>query len=75
MFVTIHPYAILSLLSAIITLVASIAAWRRSGPGSVMLSFLLLFMTMWSGFYSTRWMNISLDIKMFWFKLMYIGVS
>ena len=75
MFVTIHPYAILSLLSAIITLVASIAAWRRSGPGSVMLSFLLLFMTMWSGFYSTRWMNISLDSKLFWFNLMYIGVS
>ena len=75
MFVNIHPYAILSILSAIITLIASIAAWRRSGPGSVMLSLLLFFMTMWSGFYSTRWMNISLDIKFLWFNLMYLGVS
>lgn len=40
-----------------------------------MLSLLLLSMTMWSGFYSTRWMNISLDIKILWFNLMYVGVS
>ena len=75
MFVNIHPFAILSILSAIITGIASIATWRRSGPGSLMLSFLLLSMTMWSGFYSTRWTNISLDSKLFWFSLMYIGVS
>jgi diguanylate cyclase (GGDEF)-like protein/PAS domain S-box-containing protein len=75
MFVQIHSYAILSILSAIITLIASIAAWRRSGPGSDMLSLLLLFMTLWSGSYSTRWMNLSLGIKIFWFNLMYIGVS
>jgi len=75
MFVNIHPFAVLSLLSAILTWIASIATWRRSGPGSLMLSLLLLSMTMWSGFYSTRWMNISLDSKLFWFNLMYIGVS
>src|SRR5688572_8662060 len=75
MFINIHPYAILSILSAIITLVASIATWRRSGTGSLMLSLLLLSMTVWSGFYSTRWMNISFDSILFWFNLMYIGVS
>ncbi|HEY9526084.1 MAG TPA: histidine kinase N-terminal 7TM domain-containing protein [Anaerolineales bacterium] len=75
MFVNIHPFAVLSLLSAILTWIASFATWRRSGPGSLMLSLLLLSMTMWSGFYSTRWMNISLDSKLFWFNLMYIGVS
>ena len=32
-------------------------------------------MTMWSGFYSTRWMNVSLDAKLFSFNLMYVGVS
>jgi diguanylate cyclase (GGDEF)-like protein/PAS domain S-box-containing protein len=74
-FVNIHPFAVLSLLSAILTWIASIATWRRSGPGALMLSLLLLSMTMWSGFYSTRWMNISLDSKLFWFNLMYIGVS
>ena len=40
-----------------------------------MLSLLLLSMTIWSGFYSTRWMNLSLGSKLFWFDLMYIGVS
>jgi diguanylate cyclase (GGDEF)-like protein/PAS domain S-box-containing protein len=75
MFVNIHPFTILSLLSAILTWIASITTWRRSGPGSLMLSLLLLSMTVWSGFYSTRWMNISLGSKLFWFDLMYIGVS
>jgi diguanylate cyclase (GGDEF)-like protein/PAS domain S-box-containing protein len=75
MFITIHPYAILSILSAIVTWISSIAARRQSGPGSLLLSLLLLSMTMWSGFYSTRWMNLSLDSKLFWFNLMYIGVS
>ena len=40
-----------------------------------MLSLLLLSMTIWSGFYSTRWMGISLGVKAFWFNLMFIGVA
>lgn len=39
-----------------------------------MLSLLLVSMAIWSGFYSTRWMGLSLDIKVFWFNVMYIGV-
>jgi diguanylate cyclase (GGDEF)-like protein/PAS domain S-box-containing protein len=75
MLIHIHPYVILSILSAVITLIASIISWRRPAPGSLMLSLLLLSMTIWSGFYATRWMNISLDIKMFWFNMMYVGIS
>jgi diguanylate cyclase (GGDEF)-like protein/PAS domain S-box-containing protein len=70
-----HPYAIFSLFSALISFIAALIAWRRSAPGSLMLSLLLLSMTIWSGFYSTRWMGISLGAKAFWFNLMFIGVA
>lgn len=53
---------------------ASVVAWRRSAPGSWILSLLLLSTAVWSGAYSTYWMNISGDAKIFWFDLMYIGV-
>lgn len=70
-----YPYVVFSILSALISLIAAILAWRRTAPGSLMLSLLLVSMAIWSGFYSTRWMDISLDAKIFWFKVMYIGVS
>jgi diguanylate cyclase (GGDEF)-like protein/PAS domain S-box-containing protein len=39
-----------------------------------MLSLLLISMAIWSAFYATRWMDISLAAKVFWFKVMYIGI-
>jgi len=75
MLIHIHPYVFLSFFSALITLSASIVSWRRSAPGSWMLSLLLLSMTIWSGSYSTRWMNISLDLKIISFNLMYVGIT
>jgi len=75
MHIPIHPFTVFSLLSSVITLVSALIAWRRSAPGSRPLSLLLLSMAVWSGLYSTRWMDISLDAKAFWFKLMYIGVA
>ncbi|MGB8983094.1 MAG: histidine kinase N-terminal 7TM domain-containing protein [Anaerolineales bacterium] len=71
----IHLYAVLSLLSALISLLASIAAWRRSAPGSSALSLLLLSMAIWSMCYATRWMDISMGTKIFWFKVMFLGVT
>jgi hypothetical protein len=73
-YIHLHPYAVFSILSAFISLIAAITAWRRSAPGSLMLSLLLISMAIWSGFYSTRWMDISLTAKLFWFNVMYIGV-
>lgn len=70
----IHPYVVFSILSAIITLIAAIAAWRRSAPGASALSLLLLGMMLWSACYATRWMNISEEAKIFWFRVMFIGV-
>jgi diguanylate cyclase (GGDEF)-like protein/PAS domain S-box-containing protein len=71
----IHPYAIFSILSAIITLIASLTAWRRSAPGSRALSLLLLSMAIWSGCYATRWLDISAETKIFWFRMMFTGVA
>jgi len=71
----IHLFAIFSILSALTSLIASFIAWRRPAPGSLILSLLLIAMAVWSGLYSTRWMDISLGAKVFWFNLMYIGVA
>ena len=75
MFYHIHPYAIFSIVSVLITLIASFTAWRRSAPGSLALSFLLLAMAVWSGCYTTRWLEISAGATLFWFKVMFIGVA
>ena len=75
MHIHIHPYAVYSIFSALISFIASLIAWRRSAPGSRMLSLLLLSMTIWSGFYATRWMDISLPAKLLGFNLMFIGVA
>ena len=75
MLIQIHPFAVLSILSAVITLVASVIAWRRHAPGSAALGFLLLAMTIWSGGYTTRWLDLSVTTKLIWFKVMFIGVA
>jgi diguanylate cyclase (GGDEF)-like protein/PAS domain S-box-containing protein len=75
MFMDIHPYVVFSALSAVITLIASTAAWRRSAPGASALSLLLLAMTIWSACYATHWLDISIAAKLFWFKVMFIGVT
>ncbi len=49
--------------------------WRRTAPGSSALSLLLLAMAIWAGCYATRWMYISVEAKIFWFRIMFIGVA
>jgi diguanylate cyclase (GGDEF)-like protein/PAS domain S-box-containing protein len=75
MIINTHPYVIFSILSATVTLMAAIAAWRRSAPGASALSLLLLAMAIWSASYATRWLDISVEAKLFWFKVMFIGVT
>jgi diguanylate cyclase (GGDEF)-like protein/PAS domain S-box-containing protein len=69
-----HPFAVYLLLSALITLTASVIAWRRPAPGSPALSLLLLSMTVWSGAYAARLLYNSFEQKLFWFHVMYIGI-
>ncbi len=75
MFTDIHPYVVFSILSAIATSIAAMAAWRRSAPGASALRLLLLGMALWSACYATRWLNISVEAKLVWFKVMFIGVA
>jgi diguanylate cyclase (GGDEF)-like protein/PAS domain S-box-containing protein len=75
MFIQIHPYAVLAIVSTLITLIASFSAWRRSAPGSFALSLLLLAMAIWSACYATRWLDTSAEAQLAWFKLMFIGVA
>ena len=70
-----NSIAFISILSALVSLTASIATWRRSAPGSSALSLLLLAMAIWAGSYATRWMDIAGETKLFWFKVMFIGVA
>ena len=72
-----YPYflAVVSLISALIALTASYTAWRRSAPGSIALSLLLLAMAVWSGIYTTRWMEVSPVTKGVLFNLMFIGIA
>ena len=72
---SIHYYAVFSIISVLITLIASITAWRRSAPGSFALSLLLLAMAIWSGCYATRWLEIPMEAKIFWFKIMFVGIA
>ncbi len=75
MSVELPSYAFLSILSALISFAAAITTWRRSAPGSSALSLLLLSMAIWAGCYATRWMDISVQAKIFWFRVMFIGVA
>lgn len=74
MYFRLHPFAILSIISAFISLVALHPGWRRSTTGPSSLRPLLVSMMIWSGLYSTRWMSLPQDTQVFCFNLMYIGV-
>lgn len=69
-----HPFTIYLLISTLITLTIAVLSWRRSAPGSITLGWLLLSMTVWSGAHATRWMDIPFEAKLFWFRIMYIGI-
>lgn len=70
-----HPYAIYLFISAIITLIASLIAWRRSAPGAFELGLLLLSMAIWSAGYAAQWIQVTLAAKIFWSNVMYIGTA
>lgn len=69
-----QPFAYFLLLSALITLITSAVAWRRSTPGSFVLGSLLISMTIWSGAYAMRLFNTPAEQKIAWFNVMYIGI-
>ena len=70
----IQPNAILLLISALLTLIAAIVAWRRSLPGSHVLGLLLFSMTIWSAFYALHWLPIPETLKILVPNITYLGV-
>jgi diguanylate cyclase (GGDEF)-like protein/PAS domain S-box-containing protein len=73
---TIHIalFGISLLISAILSGIAAIIAWRRSVPGSFVLSLLMLSMMTWSGSYSIQWFSIPPALKFVIPNLTYFGV-
>src|SRR4030095_11523706 len=69
-----HPYAVVLFVSALATLIASIIILRRDVPGSLALGGVLLGTFIWSGAYAMSSSLATLDEKLIWLKIMYLGV-
>jgi len=69
-----HPYAVVLVISALTALTTSIIVLRRDVPGSLALGGVLLNSFIWSGAYAMTWSLVGLNEKIFWLKIMYIGV-
>src|ERR1044071_2034100 len=74
MHVPLNPYTICLFISAVLTLISSLFAWRRKAPGSLTLSMLMLSMSIWAGCYALHWLPISWEIKSILPSLTYLGV-
>jgi diguanylate cyclase (GGDEF)-like protein/PAS domain S-box-containing protein len=69
-----HPYSVVLAISALITLAVFFIARRRTAPGSLALSGMLLGMFIWGFSYALSWAFIPLEYKFFWLRVMFIGV-
>jgi len=69
-----HPYSVLLAISALIILSVFIITRQRSAPGSFALSAMLSGMFIWCFSYALTWALVSLENKIFWLKIMYLGV-
>lgn len=69
-----HPYSVLLAISALATLSVFIITRRRSAPGSFALSAMLFGMFIWCFSYALTWALVPLEQKIFWLKVMYMGV-
>ena len=69
-----HPYFVLLAISALATLSVFVIIRQRSAPGSFVLSAMLFGMFIWGISYAFTWVFVSLEQKIFWLKIMYLGV-
>ena len=72
--IQLHPYSIELAVSALVTLTVFLLARWRIAPGSAALRGMLLGMFIWGVAYALTWAVIPLEYKIFWLKVMYIGV-
>ncbi|PKO12312.1 MAG: hypothetical protein CVU39_25035 [Chloroflexi bacterium HGW-Chloroflexi-10] len=69
------PYAAALTLSAIVSMVVMIIAWRRrSSAGAVALTVAMLGLTVWAFTYAVRWLSSNQTAQYFWLDATYFGV-
>jgi diguanylate cyclase (GGDEF)-like protein/PAS domain S-box-containing protein len=73
--IQLHPFSIVLAVSALATLTVFLLAQRRTAPGSLALRGMLLGMFIWGISYALTWAVLPLEQKIFWLKVMYIGVA
>jgi len=73
--IQLHPYSIVLAVSALVTLIVFIIAWRRTAPGSLALKGMLLGMFLWGISYALSWAFVPLSYKVFWLKCMFFGMT
>ena len=69
-----HLYTVVLAVSALTTLITSLIILRREVTGSTALGGVLLASFIWSGAYAMTWSLTSLQDKVLWLKIMYMGV-
>ena len=69
-----NTFIIWLLISTLLTFLAAVTAWRRSVPGLVSLTLLLVAMGIWSGSYAFEWLPVPLQIKKAVLDFTYLGV-
>jgi diguanylate cyclase (GGDEF)-like protein/PAS domain S-box-containing protein len=74
MIIQYHPYSLFLAISALITLIVLILTRQHTAPGSSALRVMFLGMLIWSVSYALTWAVVPLTYKIFWLKVMYIGV-
>lgn len=74
MYILINSFITLLLVSCLLTFIAAVVAWRRSVPGLMSLTLLLLAMGIWAGFYAIEWLSLPTPAKDILPSITYIGV-
>jgi PAS domain S-box-containing protein len=70
-----NPYSFVLGFVALVAAAIAWAAWRRRPkPGAVPLAVLMLALTHWSFFYALEMLAASVENKMLWIKIEYIGI-
>jgi diguanylate cyclase (GGDEF)-like protein/PAS domain S-box-containing protein len=70
----INIFITLLLVSSLLTSIAAVIAWRRSVPGLMSLTLLLLAMGLWSVSYAFQWFPVPSTVQNLLPKITYIGI-
>ena len=71
----INPYSIVLIFTAFSSFLAAVYVWRhRPASGAAPLAIFLMGATLWSGGYAFEIANTTLEAKLFWVRIEYIGI-